>query len=103
MASGSRRIEYTESISKEISKALLSAVTEGLFVWSLEGGKGKDRRREDTGKLRTGRPLRYACGGGNGGDQRARSQRNGASYRGSVSSGPCEQRGCSGTLREHEA
>ena len=29
----------------------------------MKGGKGKDRRREDTGKLRTGGPLRYACGG----------------------------------------
>jgi len=30
---------------------------------ATEGGKGKDRRREDTGKLRSGGPLRYACDG----------------------------------------
>lgn len=92
MASGSRRIEYTESISKEISKALLSVVAEGLFVWSLEGERSELLRGE-RGKIGVGKTqgnsgqggrLRYACGGGNGGDRRARSQRNGMPLQGSA-------------------
>jgi len=87
-----------------VDEALLSEMMEGLFCLEFGGGeRGKIGVGKTQGNSGQGGRLRYACGGGNGGDRRARSQRNGASYRVSVSSGPCEQRGCSGALRKHEA
>ena len=94
-----------------VDEALLSEMMEGLFCLEF-GSVRSELLRGERGKIGVGKTqgnsgqegrLRYACGGGNGGDRRARSQRNGASYRVSVSSGPCEQRGCSGALRKHEA